>query len=126
MRLRFEGELDLETSPIASAGLKEPLSGQQLTVILDLSRLAFMDSSGLSLILATMKDIEGRDGRFVISRPSSAVERVFDATGLAALFERMDDLPADPVPCPVCDDPLSSLARRCASCGSAIGGVQAN
>jgi anti-anti-sigma factor len=80
------GELDLETA----GGLAESLEALRRSgaddIVLDLSRLRFMDCCGLRLILAT-NERAGRDGhRFALIPAPPAVQRLFDLTSTAALL----------------------------------------
>lgn len=50
-RLSVAGELDLSTAPLLAQRVEEKLDGKPTTLTLDLSELAFMDSSGLRLII---------------------------------------------------------------------------
>lgn len=59
------------------------------TLVLDLRKLTFLDSSGLRLILATD---EARDARrVVVVRGPAQVDRVFELTGTGARLTIVDD-----------------------------------
>jgi anti-sigma B factor antagonist len=49
--LRLQGELDMSTSPVLSEALTRHLEMGANDVTLDLRKLAFMDSSGLGLLI---------------------------------------------------------------------------
>ncbi|HEY3842794.1 MAG TPA: STAS domain-containing protein [Acidimicrobiales bacterium] len=78
----LEGELDLSTSPqlyeefaaLARDGIKH--------VALNLAELKFMDSSGLSAIIAEHKRAEAMGGELIIFSPRAKVRRLFELTGL--------------------------------------------
>jgi anti-anti-sigma factor len=75
------GALDMATAPVLEAQLAELREAGFRRLILDLSRLDFMDSTGLRLILAT--DVAARGDGFsiaVVPGPP-AVQRVFETTG---------------------------------------------
>jgi anti-anti-sigma factor len=85
--VHVEGDVDLETAPQLQAvlGAFEPGSGP---VIVDLGDVAFLDSSGLSVLVRCHQqlDADGVSGlRLVITRP--ALRRVLDATGLTDVFD---------------------------------------
>ncbi|HEY2141384.1 MAG TPA: STAS domain-containing protein [Solirubrobacteraceae bacterium] len=50
-KLSVAGELDLGTAPLLAQRVEEKLGEAPTTLTLDLSELAFMDSSGLRLII---------------------------------------------------------------------------
>lgn len=91
LHIWFTGELDLRTEPTTRAALRDPLAAGRRTVVVDMSDVSFMDSTGLRLVIGMKKDVEARRGRFVIARPSPQVERVLGLAGLDAWFERLDE-----------------------------------
>jgi len=89
------GELDLSGAAILETELERVTEDPELgAVVLDLSQLEFMDSSGLRLIvLADMRSREaGR--RFALVKGPETVHRVFEITRMS---ERLDfvDRPED-------------------------------
>ena len=73
------GELDVSTSK----GLAERLTGPPGShVVVDLSQLTFIDSSGLGEIVTSRNRMIQKAGTLVMSRPRSIVERVLQVTGL--------------------------------------------
>jgi len=116
----FHGELDSHAVRITAAPLQASLvAGGSRTVVVDLGELSFMDSSGLALLLRMMKYVEANGGQFLISRLSQMAKRLIELGGLSAWFDPVDEKPQQTI-CPVCDGPLSPLARLCGRCGSAL------
>jgi anti-sigma B factor antagonist len=72
----LDGELDLATEAKLSEVL-EPALAAGRRVVLDASRLSFIDSTGLHCLLRAIRSADGR-GRLVLVRPSPAVRKVFD------------------------------------------------
>jgi anti-sigma B factor antagonist len=83
-RILAIGELDLSTAPILSAEIEELREAGFRHLVLDLSRLDFIDSTGLRLILDY--DAEARrDGFTMALIPGpQAVQRVFELTNTRA------------------------------------------
>lgn len=78
VRLALVGELDLATAPTVEERLGQ-LREQQLSVVLDLSAVEFIDSTGIRLLFRAVK--EGREGhRKLHVEPNLApqVKRVLD------------------------------------------------
>ena len=77
--LRLEGELDLSTVGHLRSAVEErlPVAGD---LVLDMSELHFVDSTGLQEIL----NLAGRlsPGRIVVRRPSAIVRKLLHVTGL--------------------------------------------
>ena len=82
------GELDLSGAAILQAELDRLAEDGDLSgVVLDLRGLAFMDSSGLRLVV--LADMQARDvgRRFAIVRGDETVHRVFEITRMS---DRLD------------------------------------
>lgn len=80
--LRVRGELDLATADIVREALREALANGHAEVIVDLSELVFIDSTGIAILIAA---ISAGDGvlRFVPSM-APGVSRVLRLTGVEA------------------------------------------
>lgn len=80
--LRVAGDLDLETAPQLLAAIEPYLSTGDEPLLLDLSGLAFIDSSGLSaLIRVNQRMIEAGRPLSIIA-PAPPVAKAFEITGL--------------------------------------------
>jgi anti-sigma B factor antagonist len=75
------GELDLSTIPRLEAPLLEQLT-QRRAVLVDLSRLSFIDSSGIGILIQAFRESDGTRMHFVIGR-GTQVERVFGIAGVS-------------------------------------------
>ena len=87
------GELDLSGAAALEAEIESLTADPDLgTVVLDLSRLEFMDSSGLrTIVLADMRAREaGR--RFALVRGPETVHRVFEITRMSDRLDFVDSL----------------------------------
>lgn len=90
--VRAEGELDLVGAPRLLQAL--PADGSS-PVVLDLSRVTFMDSSGLRSLLEARQACSEAGRGFAIARPSDAVARVLELVDLTGEFEVVEP-PAAP------------------------------
>lgn len=92
--VRAVGEIDVSTAPELRARLHE--LDESATVVVDLSEVTFLDSTGLGVLVATLKRIReseaGGDLRLVVTRPQ--VSKVLDVTGLATVFSVFPSLDA--------------------------------
>lgn len=78
----LRGELDLANAATAESALQEALASGQSQVLVDLSQLEFIDSTGIALLVSMLgHNGDGERLRFIPSR-SAAVTRVLDLTGL--------------------------------------------
>jgi anti-sigma B factor antagonist len=96
--LTLGGELDIATAPVLQEHL-DPVMPSGATVAIDLSRLRFIDSSGLRMLLQTEQQLRDSGGRLVLVRGSRTVHRLFELTCLDSHFE-------------FCDSPSAALGER--------------
>jgi anti-anti-sigma factor len=91
VRVRPVGSLDMATVPVLRAQIDELREAGFRRLILDLSKLDFMDSTGLRLMLSLEAEAR-RDGFSIALVPgSAAVQRVFEITGTAAVLPFVGD-----------------------------------
>jgi anti-sigma B factor antagonist len=80
--LILTGELDLASAPALEARIERLCVDGVSVVMLDLSKLAFMDSTGLHAVLAATKRC-ARDGpELLLTGATGAVQRLFELTGV--------------------------------------------
>lgn len=89
------GEVDLETSVALSETLAEVLDARHVT--LDLTDVAYMDSTGLRAILVAKEDIERAGGTLDVSAASRIVSRLIEISGVGEL---LGNGPAEPTTTP--------------------------
>ena len=87
--LRLHGDLDLASADSVAARL-ESLSAAGDPVLLDLDNLAFMDSSGLRVVLQAAETSRTSDWRFNLTPGSEQVRNLFASAGVT------DRLPIEP------------------------------
>jgi anti-sigma B factor antagonist len=80
------GEIDVATSPALREELYSTIDRGARTLVVDLSKLSFIDSSGLGVLVATLKHIRERDGELILRGLDHPAMRVFEITGLTELF----------------------------------------
>jgi anti-anti-sigma factor len=75
VRVRLRGELDLATAPQVVAGLRR-LRERGERVLLDLDELAFIDVSGLRVVMHAAEEASNDGGGFAVTRGSPPVRRL--------------------------------------------------
>lgn len=83
--LTLSGELDLATVPLLQEQLDRAERGG-VAVVIDLSGLRFIDSSGLHVLVRAERRLRASGGQLVLVRGPRDVHRVFELTGLDRLF----------------------------------------
>lgn len=77
------GELDLASSPALEQELERGVASQAEVVIVDLRRLEFMDSTGLSVLVRAHQRATEKGQRFGVVRGPQQVQRLLSLTGVA-------------------------------------------
>ena len=85
------GELDLSTVAKVQEELRRVEASAPATVVVDLSKLTFLDSTGLRCIVTADERARADGRRIVIVRGPDAVQRVFAITRLEERLEMVDD-----------------------------------
>lgn len=81
--IRLQGELDHHTARETLRGIEAQLDRYlPRTCALDLSRLSFMDSSGIAVFLQTKKQLSQIGGSVWIANPARQPDRVLTASGI--------------------------------------------
>ena len=85
------GELDLSTVAKVQEELRRIEASSPATVVVDLSKLTFLDSTGLRCIVTADERARDEGRRMVVVRGPDAVQRVFTITRLEERLEMVDD-----------------------------------
>ncbi len=91
-RLVVGGELDLASVPQLEAALPAPAPGE--TLVVDLRELAFIDSSGIHVLMGLDTDARARGWSLVVVRAGADVQRILDLCHLGERV-RLVDSPDD-------------------------------
>lgn len=82
-----KGEVDLYSSPRMREALMTSASRKKPQVIVDLSGVTYMDSSGIATLVEALKLTRKQSGRLVIAGLSDRVREVFELARLESVFE---------------------------------------
>jgi anti-sigma B factor antagonist len=85
--LSITGELDLAVAPKLEACLNDLELGPGDTLVIDLSGLEFLDSSGLRILVMAHHRAEQEGFRFVLVRGTDPVARIFELTRMDQQLE---------------------------------------
>ena len=84
--LRLSGELDLVSTQLLDGAIAHVESIAIGGITLDLSKVAFIDSTGVRAVLTLRERCRQRGTEFQIVPGPPAVQRVFDVTGLGGVL----------------------------------------
>ena len=90
--IRIRGDLDLQVVDQVTEALARIESANPVLLVIDLSRLSFMDSSGMGAVAAAHVRALEAGRRFAIVRPPGGVRQAFDRTRLNEVITITDDL----------------------------------
>jgi anti-anti-sigma factor len=90
-RVVLVGELDIASTEMLERELESLESDSPGTLILDLRKVEFIDSTGLRAVIAADERAREAGRRLVVVRGSNAVERLFTVTQLDRRLEVVDD-----------------------------------
>lgn len=84
--LTLHGELDMGTAPVLADAVVEACNRSAEELLLDISGLAFIDSTGLRALLASRTCSEEHGCSFLLSQGTPQVERLFQLAGVVEHF----------------------------------------
>jgi anti-sigma B factor antagonist len=89
--LALEGDIDMHRSPEVKQSL-DPLIAQKVPrILLDLSAVTYIDSSGLATMIETLQRIQSYGGKFAMFGLRDSVRHVFEIARLDQIFRLFPD-----------------------------------
>ena len=84
--MTVRGEVDLASAPKLAAAMTELIDRGYSHVAVDLGAVEFIDSSGLGVLVGSLRRLREQDGDLVLRAASPAVARILELTGLDGLL----------------------------------------
>jgi anti-sigma B factor antagonist len=89
--VQLRGELDLEAAPVMAAVLAALTEEDgPAEVVLDLSELTFLDSSGISVLITGQRNMNGQGRRFTVRSARPNIRKVLTISGLTEFLNASD------------------------------------
>lgn len=86
----LNGELDTNTAEHVRKNLDELfLASNMERVVIDLSELSFMDSTGIGVMIGRFKRLKARNIPVFISHPSPQADKIFKISGLYDIMPKI-------------------------------------
>lgn len=92
--LHVVGEIDVSTAPRLRDELSRVISEGSHDLIVDLSDVPFLDSTGLGVLVGRLKAVRLLDGDLVLTGAQERTLRNFHITGLDKVFRLYDSVDA--------------------------------
>ena len=89
-----EGALDLHVAPETRTALRELIDQKPKRLIVDLSKVPYVDSSGLAVLIGAMQSLEHDGGQFMLAGPQEAVRVILESARLDQYFHVFPDIDA--------------------------------
>ena len=84
------GQVDMHTSPELRGHLREALGGEASPLVVDLTDVAFIDSSGLATLIEALQAVGKYGGKLRLCGLSPEVRKLFDLAQLSTIFDLRD------------------------------------
>ena len=87
--VRLSGRVDVDSSPDLRDRLRTLLSNKALpqTIIVDLASVPYIETSGIATLIEALRTARHHQINFRLQGLSGAVLRLFEVTGVLALFQ---------------------------------------
>ena len=87
----LSGELDEYTAPTVRKNLDTIMDTEKgfIQIVLDLSELTFMDSTGVGVLIGRYKKMKESNKPIFITNPSRNAERIFKMSGLYEIMPKI-------------------------------------
>ncbi|MBN2838307.1 MAG: STAS domain-containing protein [Fusobacteriaceae bacterium] len=84
--VKIEGEVDVYTSIDLKKELSKYIEDGERSIIIDLDQVNYMDSSGLGVLVAVLKELKKVGGDLKLINLPLSVKKIFDLTRLTKFF----------------------------------------
>ena len=81
------GEVDVYASPQLKQEMTNLLNSGAVTLVVDLSAVEYLDSTGLGVLIGGLKRARERSGDLRLVCDNVRILRIFEITGLTKIFE---------------------------------------
>ncbi|HOM01646.1 MAG TPA: anti-sigma F factor antagonist [Acetivibrio sp.] len=89
----LNGELDHHTAEYIRQKLDaEMLKSTTQNMVLDFSKVTFMDSSGIGVVMGRYKNIQKLNGKMALAGVNDKIKRIFEMSGLMKLISAYDSI----------------------------------
>src|SRR5947209_9889069 len=90
--LPLEGEIDLHVSPEVAESLRTMTANKPKRVVVDLSKVTYLDSSGLAVLIDGMQNTQEYGGKFSLAAMQEDLRPVFEIACLDQVFKFFPDV----------------------------------
>lgn len=84
--LTIQGEIDVYTSAQLKETVVSTIAEGVKYIVMNLSQVEYLDSTGLGVLIGSLKHLKERQGNLILVSPSMRITRIFEITGLYKIF----------------------------------------
>lgn len=85
--LKLEGAISFLTINDIKQQVYDFIDADDTVLVIDLSKVDFIDSSGIGLLISFLKHMKNRGGKVVLEYPKLGVQKLLEMTRIDELFE---------------------------------------
>jgi anti-anti-sigma factor len=89
---QIEGRLDAETASQAETQVKQVLQQGCQRLLFDLSKMDYISSAGLRVILMAVKELRNKKGKVVLCSLTPYVKEIFDVSNFSSIIPITDSV----------------------------------
>jgi len=90
----LEGDIDLHVSPVVREALTAMIKKKPERIVIDLSRVTYIDSAGIAVLILAMQEVEAYGGKFFLSGLQETLRSIFETSRLERVFRIFPDVDA--------------------------------
>ena len=90
----LEGDIDLHVSPVVAEALNAMIKKKPERIVIDLSRVTYIDSAGIAVLILAMQEVEAYGGKFFLSGLQETLRSIFETSRLERVFRIFPDVDA--------------------------------
>jgi anti-sigma B factor antagonist len=92
--LPLEGDIDLHVSLAVTEAVNAMIKKKPERIVIDLSRVTYIDSAGVAALIIAMQDVEAYGGKFFLSGLQETLRLIFQTSRLDRTFRIFPDVDA--------------------------------
>jgi anti-anti-sigma factor len=92
--LQLEGDIDLHVSPAVTESLNAMIKEKPERIVIDLSRVTYIDSAGMAALILAMQEVEAYGGKFFLTGLQETIRSIIETSRLDRIFRIFPDVDA--------------------------------
>jgi anti-sigma B factor antagonist len=84
--IEVKGEIDVYTAPVLREEISSLVDAEHTTIVVDLTQVSFMDSTGLGVLVGALKKVRTLGGDLALVINEEKILKVFRITALTQVF----------------------------------------